>query len=240
MSPGAKLKAQNIFHEYGWPNRVGKQIEANKVLNLGVGGSSNSAHLKLFVDKIVPKIKELQKEYDIFLIWMMTEPSRFSFYSPEDIIPNNPAEVSQQPFTHPMERAYIDTMPEMTIGPVREALFYLKMSEAMFKHYNIEAVYTSWSPAISLFYDYYLTDAYLSPERHFLMQHTIDPSFRSRVCSHPNEIGYQVWADVITDALKMYHPNFFKPSTSGELEWEWIGNTDYKLVLRPWHKKTML
>lgn len=240
MSPEKKLQAQNIFHEEGWPNKVGKQIKANKVINLGAGGSSNSTHLKLFVDKIVPRIKELQEEYSIFLIWMMTEPARFSFYSPTGIRLNNPAEVSQQPFTLPMEKAYIETMPEMTIGPIREALFYLKMSEAMFKHYNIEAVYTSWSPAMDLFYDYYITDSYLKPEPHFLMKHSIGRANRSGVCDHPNERGYQIWADVITDALKLHHPNFLKNSVPGEFDWEWLGETVYGIEHKPWQTKTII
>ena len=47
------------FHRLGWPNRVGRKINADKVLNLGVGGSSNSAHLKLFDDPPTPKLSTL-------------------------------------------------------------------------------------------------------------------------------------------------------------------------------------
>lgn len=233
MEHDDRIKAQDIFHEEGWPNRVGKQIKANKVINLGAGGASNDAHLKLFIDKIVPQIEDLQKEYDIFLIWMMTEPSRFSFYSPSEILLNSPAEVVHQPITHPMEQAYIDSMPEIIIGPIREALFYLKMSEAMFKHYNIEAVYTSWSPTMDLFYNYYVTDSYLFPKPHFF-KYFAGKSDRSGICYHPNERGYQIWADFITDALKIHHPNFLKDSLPGVFEWEWLGDIKYEMKYRPW------
>ena len=135
--------------------------------------------------------------------------------------------------TNEMEKAYIDSMPEIVIGPIREALFYLKMSEAMFKHYNIEAVYTSWSPTMDLFYNYYVTDSYLFPKPHFF-KYFAGKSDRSGICYHPNERGYQIWADFITDALKIHHPNFLKDSLPGEFEWEWLGDIKYEMKYRPW------
>jgi hypothetical protein len=219
----------NRFHELGWPNRVGKKINAHKVINLGVGGSSNSAHLKLFVDKIVPQLPKLQEEYEIFLIWMMTDSSRFSLYTKQEILLFNPVAVGLLNIHLPMEKAYLETMDEMKIGPAREDIFYIKMSEAMFSHYNIKPVYTSWCVSFETLYDYYQTDSYLMPSPHHLMPYltTEDARYISKVCDHPNEEGYELWANKIVQALEIHHPEFVKGDKVEQFSSEWLGWTSY-------------
>ncbi len=72
------------------------------------------------------------------------------------------------------------------------------------------------------------------------MKHSIGRANRSGVCDHPNERGYQIWADVITDALKLHHPNFLKNSVPGEFDWEWLGETVYGIEHKPWQTKTII
>ena len=220
---------RNRFHKLGWPNRVGKKINAHKVINLGVAGSSNSAHLKLFVDKIVPQLSKLQKEYEIFLIWMMTDSSRFSLYNKEEILLFNPVTVGLLNIHLPMEKAYLETMDEMKIGPAREDIFYLKMAETMFKYHNIKAVYTSWGQSFTTLYEYFLSDSYLMPTPHYLMSYlkTEDGKYISEVCEHPNEKGYELWASKIVQALEIHHPEFLKGDKVDNFTYEWLGGTRY-------------
>ena len=43
-----------------------------------LGGTSNSGHVKTFVERILPQ--DLS-EWNVLIVWMLTDPSRFSFYS---------------------------------------------------------------------------------------------------------------------------------------------------------------
>lgn len=230
------------FHRLGWPNRVGRKINADKVLNLGVGGSSNSAHLKLFQDKIVPQLPKLQEEYEIFLIWMMTDSSRFSFYTKQELLLFNPVSVGLFEVHLPMEQSYMDTMDEMKVGPAREDLFYLKISEVLFKSYNIKAVYTSWSMSFDTLYDYYLSKSYLFPTPHHLMAdlNTGDERYISEVCEHPNEEGYEVWANKIVFGLKTHHPEFLKGGKPENFSHQWLGSTKYGIEERWMINKRLL
>ena len=45
-------KNKKNFHEFGWPNRLGKKLAFDKVINLGVGGSSNSTAVKIIYEFI--------------------------------------------------------------------------------------------------------------------------------------------------------------------------------------------
>jgi hypothetical protein len=229
LPPNDLILTRKRFHKLGWPNRVGKKINAHRVLNLGLGGSSNSSHLKLFQDKIVPQLPKLQEEYEIFLIWMMTNSTRFSFYTKHGIGLFNPVSVGLSNAYLPMEQAYIDTMDDMKVGPAREDIFYIKISEILFKYYNIKAVYTSWSMSFKAVYEYYLSDSFLMPTPHFLMSyiHTGDRRYMSEVCDHPNEEGYELWSNKIIQALELYHPEFIKGKPVDNFTYEWIGDNVY-------------
>ena len=65
------------FHRLGWPNRLGKKLGYDKVINLGLGGSSTSGQVKQFFEKHVDK--DLS-EWDVLIVWLLSEPSRISFY----------------------------------------------------------------------------------------------------------------------------------------------------------------
>lgn len=230
--PEELMKIQrSIFHKEGWPNRVGKKLGYDKVLNIGLAGSSNSAHLKLFVDKILPKINYLKEEFDILIIWMMTAPSRFSFYSNKGLQLFTPAETKLPPlFPEPknLEAAYIRDMPEVEIGPLREQIFLIKVSYNLFKNLGVKFLYTSWSEDFKEVYRYVKFNNYLSP-----IPSKIDyyrsPSDQCTLSKHPNSNGYEYISLNIIQSIKKFHPYISLGTNSGEIDWEYLGFPDYEL-----------
>lgn len=225
-----KKKLRDRFHKYGWPNRVGAKLGYNKVLNLGIGGTGNSVHLKLFVDKILPKLEQLKKEYSIYTLWMMTEPTRFSFYTPNSIRFFHPARAGLHQSTNSLEESYLNTMPEFKIGPAREQVHLIKLSEYMFSSIGIPIAYTSWTAAFQNVYQLYQTPNFLSPHAKDQF-YNFDKSKLSQVpgCGHPNEEGYEYMANRIVRLLKIHRPEFIPthPNT-GDLDWEWDASVFYK------------
>lgn len=224
-----KLKTQKKFHELGWPNTVGKSLGFDKVLNIGAGGTANSTHLKLFVDKVLPRINSIKKEYDIFLIWVMTEPSRFSFYTNDSIFNFIPSGVGDYRNSNyfKMEHAYLVDMPEVTEGPSREQAFLIKLSEFMFSSLGIEFIYSSWSPEFLKIYEYVNSVHFLDPSPHYI-EVSQNINDLSPICNHPNEKGYEKMANKIIPLVKKYHPLFYTSSKKlSEFSWEWDGDVIY-------------
>jgi hypothetical protein len=224
-----KLKTLKRFHEFGWPNIVGKSLGFDKVLNLGAMGTSNSTHLKLFVDKVLPNINSLKKEYDIFLIWLMTDPARFSFYTNNSILNFVPSSVGDYRSNtyFKMEHAYLLDMPETTIGPMREQIFLIKLSEFMFSSLDIQFIYSSWNTDFPKIYEYVDSLHFLNPAPHYIEWYENKNDLCS-ICNHPNEKGYEKMAYKIISLIKKYHPLFYStPKTPSEFSWEWWGDTIY-------------
>ena len=229
-----KKRTLDNFHKEGWPNRVGKGLNFDKVINLGSGGSSNSTHLKLFVDKIKTQIDKLHKEYDVFLIWMMTEPTRFSFYSTDTILQFCPIEAANTPTysnLNTLEEAYLNYIKEYKIGPLREQIFLIELAESLFRDINIKPLFTSWSSTLSDLFRMYKSDYWLSPKPEYLLKDVIKN--RSNIseaphCGHPNEIGYEIIASHLIRDIKKYQPTFYSNTSVSKFEWEWDGDVIYR------------
>ena len=67
----------NKIHELSWPNRVGKKLGFNKVINLGEGKGSHSSQVKKFYEYVK---NQNFRDYDVLLIFLMTDPIRISIY----------------------------------------------------------------------------------------------------------------------------------------------------------------
>lgn len=230
LSEKPKKLTQQRFHELGWPNRVGKALGYDRVVNLGIGGSSNSLHLKLFVDKIIPDLNNLKTNYNINVIWMMTSPLRFSFYTPSSIKFFLPEKTDSKYGLNELEKAYIKSMPEFKIGPAREQVHLIKLAEYMFRSLEIPIAFTSWNPSFKNVYKLYNSDNFISPT--FKNQtYTYKKNEISTIvgCNHPNEKGYEIIAKNIIKLLKKYRPEFIPktPTCNSKFSWEWIGNLDY-------------
>lgn len=215
------------FHEFGWPNRVGKKLGFDKVVNLGAGGASNISQLYKFLGVTNPQILDLKKEYDLYLIWMMTDPLRFSFSSKKLFHNINPTLLRDD-----LEKEFMNHHIEKSLIPEKDQAFIMLSSELIFKQFGIRYVFTSWNKSFEIVYKYFETPNYLNPNPHFTLRN-FDPKYKSRVCNHPNEAGYELLANQITEWAKEYHPDFCVGEPKNEIEWEYL---DYHLDKLPFLK----
>lgn len=66
------------FHEQSWSRFLQKSLNYDELINLGLGGSSDSNAIKRFIE--VFDENSLSEEYDVLVIWGLTFPERISFY----------------------------------------------------------------------------------------------------------------------------------------------------------------
>lgn len=219
------------FHKLGWPNRVGKKLGFDKVINLGFGGSSNSAHVKQFSENYLEKDFS---DYEVLVIWMLTEPSRFSFYHNNKIAHLNSKGDSD------IEKAYLNFV-KSDVDYLREEIFYIKMMEQICENKGYDLVLTYWDNIIHrhtrLLYEskYWITRDYEDTDLvkiHSWKEVTEKENLKSKICDHPNELGYEMIANDIVGAIKKYWPKFVGEERE-EIEWEWDGKpTDYRENLK--------
>ena len=200
-----RKKYRNRFYEFGWPNIVAKELGFDKVINLGKTGSSTSGQLKFF--------KEQNFGNDnVYIIWMLTEPIRFSFYKKGKIKNINPAGGT------PIGNSYIDFVDDITLDSCLEQLFYIKCMIDICKLNNYNLLITHWNSAskhTQLLDD--VTDNYLQK-----VPKTILPTNKkviSNVCGHPKELGYDWMAKTILKEIKNNNKNFIISDKKDKLEY---------------------
>ena len=209
-----KLNSFN-FHAKGWPNRVGKKLGYDKVLNLGLGGSSTSAQVKLFFEKYP---HETFKDWEVLVLFMLPDPSRFSFYINSKIMNFLPQ------FDGEIERAYLNLLENDMDDPVSEQIFYIQIMEEVCKNRNFNFIYFNHDITVNDF----LNQSYRNPDHHLTLKTTnglfFNPSdeYRSLICHHPNELGYEFIAKNIYNSIEDEFPQYINEAKD-EIEWEWDG-----------------
>lgn len=202
------------FHELGWPNKLGKKLNYDKVINIGASGSSTSAHLKLFVEKILPK--NLSK-YDVLVIWMLTDSQRISFYTNGKITGFNAGTE--------LHNEYVNTSSDIFYDSTLETIFYIKCMEEICKNNNFDLLITAFGrPAFNQIRSMYDSKYYMKEndgELTFLC--SLDASQMSSICQHPNEFGYEIFSENMFESIQKYNPNFINKNKVNKFEWEWDG-----------------
>jgi hypothetical protein len=210
------------FHENGWPNKVGRKLGFDEVINLGLGGSSNSGHLKLFIEKFYDS--DLSN-YDVLIIWMMSDPSRFSFYSNgynNNFILNNFFQSKE------IETAYLNLIKDVDHDTLLEQVFYMKLMEQFCENKNYKLIFTYWSPVNKKLNSYFKTKKLLTPHYEDILDMGEDfENYHSPICWHPNEAGYEVIANKIVQNIKIYHPYVKIDKYNENIKWKWGGNPSY-------------
>jgi hypothetical protein len=112
----------NNFREKGWPNKLGMMLGYDKVINLGLAGSSTSGQVKVFVEKYLDK--DLSN-YNVTVVWLLTEPSRFSFYREMGVCNILPAE--NYNIDNKIGPAYLNFIKDINLDPMLEQIFYIKI-----------------------------------------------------------------------------------------------------------------
>jgi len=214
------IKNFDKHHKFSWSNKVGELLGFDKVINLARYGTSNSHNLKTFFQYVERNNLE---DYEILVIWMMTEPSRFSFYTDgivESFQPSHPEE-------QPISQEYLKIVKDIDKDPILEQKFYLKSMESFCQINGFDLITTSWHDTFPLLFKYYKSPTYLYKTPHKLQppldkdenDYLVNYSF----CSHPNENGYTWIANKIVEGIKQNHPKWYSDTPNPNIEWEWDG-----------------
>lgn len=184
------------FHNFGWPKQVAKELGFDKLYNLGMLGSSTSGQLKHFLN-YAPKGE------DTYVIWMLTEPTRFSFYKGGVNIDINPRTQSD------LGDSYLDFIEDTTLDGTLEQLFYIKCMREICEARNYKLLLTYWTSACALtqLMDE-RNDQYLTPTPKNIFIPRDQPEYRSTVCNHPNEKGYEYMAKELLHYVNLNHSTF--------------------------------
>lgn len=189
-----RIKYLDRFYQYGWPHLVAKELGFDTLINLGKIGSSTSGQCKFFMEQ------EFDDD-DVYVIWMLTDPIRFSFYRDGSILDINPVGQSR------IGDAYINFIKDTKVDGSAEQLFYIKSLREICKHRKYKLIITYWNPASKLTQ---LLDPskenYLTPEPKQIFPTALE--YTSPVCNHPNEKGYEYMASKIVSHIDKRYKEF--------------------------------
>jgi len=208
------------FRKFGWPNRVGKKLGFDKVINLARGGGSNSGQIKLLYEREY-------SDWDVYVIWMMTDSSRFSFYinkTIKDYVPN---------FIHnSLSKGYVEEIVDIEADTVLESLFYVDVLRNLCKVRGYNLLITYWNKetknvqGLDTNSENYL---YKSPKELFppIKSDLISP------CMHPSENGHEWIANEMVREIKERHKHFIQGDSKENIEWEWDGYHKSRIKSKP-------
>ena len=226
-TPKGEIKFENFwqiynlnlerFHERGWPNRLGKKLGYDKVLNLGYGGSSTSGQVKNFIDKYS---SEMFTDWEVLIVFMLPEPTRISFYIDNQIR-------NYIPQQGPLPKAYIESINNIKYDPLLEQIFYIKTMEEVCKNRNFNFIYFNHSLKLNIFLNkLYPSDnnlvQSLNYERPDVNDWDTNLDFFSPICLHPSEFGYEAISKFIYTDIYNQFPQYIG-TPKDEIDWEWNG-----------------
>lgn len=221
-----KNKSYQRFHENGWPNRLGKKLNYDRVINLGLGGSSTSGQLKVFMEKYYDQYFE---EYDVFLFWYLSEPARISFYMDnrvQNLIPGIGYKFDEDDITeHDLGDIYVKLI-DISHDTTLEQLFYIRtMKEICYnRNWNYLVQHHNFSMEY-LLRQYDDDEFYLNQDNMNIDDMMPDNKdyYTSPICSHPNENGYELIAEIFYQQIKKYYPHLINQNKVENFTWEWNG-----------------
>lgn len=209
------------FHKNSWCNLVGQKLGFDKVFNLGRISASNSENVKILNDFLYDFPTS---EYEILVIWLMTEPSRFSFYIDGTLKSYQPS------FSHLDKLAYeyLNEIKHINLDTLLEQKFYVQMMENLCQVKGIDLLITSWHETFPLLYKLYKTKNYLDSYPKFLQPPNESKNDNTShlyysFCSHPNKEGYEWIANEIIQSIKQNHSKWYSDSQNENFEWDWRG-----------------
>lgn len=180
---------EESFHKNGWPNKVGKKMGFDYVINTGCGGVGNTYSYSSFMDWINPSDLE---DCDVSVIWLLTEPSRSDIYYEKEMLPvssNNPYNPWQELYSKA-----IFSSPTFIEDRILESRLYIRSLKEVCKS-------RGWNLFIL---------SYVNPDKLLSLKNEIDFYYKGLIntkhptafCGHPTEEGYDVISNRIIKVLK--------------------------------------
>ena len=220
------------FHELGWPNRLGKKLGYDKVINLGFGGSSTSAQMKMFILRYSDKQFD---DYDVSVVWLLTDSLRTSFFRNNILVSLMPSDFYEDNVSL-FESIYKfvsknGTIPRdiVLMDYIREEYVNRKSVETIcnLKNWNFISFHSH-----THHYNNMIQDVYDSNKNHcfddigFTLEN--DERYISNICGHFNEVGYEMLSNNMYDWILKNHPKMVDDNLSDTIDWEYHGFPEFK------------
>jgi hypothetical protein len=216
------------FRENGWPANLQKKLNYDVLINMGKRATANSQHLKVFIEKYGDK--NLSDEYDVLVIWLMTHPSRFSFYNEYMVrtILNN--FISGDAAIDNLSDAVVNWIKDPHYNFLLEHLYEVRTMKLLCDRFNYKFLVGSLSEYASDFFDkvypgiqdynlnYYIKKlkgddmTLLPPSKNEA------PEYWSTICLHPNELGYEVLAQNMYYVIQNVFPEYISNRSPKKFE----------------------
>jgi len=204
------------FHEHGWPNKLGKLIGYDRVLNLGYGGASPSFNMKVFMQKY----RNFNfSNWDVFLFWWIPQSHRFSFYKSKkvyNILPNQHS--NDNDIENIIGKNYLNLIEYYPEDCILETNFYLGLMEdyCKLKGFNFLWFSEEWEYLIKN-----NLNSWVGLGGDELLR--LPSAYENKSCHHPNELGYTIYAERFFEIIKTKHSNLITNPPNDTIEWEWNG-----------------
>lgn len=206
---------EEIFLQNSWPYKLQRFIKYDKLINFGINGSSVSHQVKAFVEHL---INEYFEEYDVTLIWLITFSDRISFYSGGKLQSYNSYS------SESLYKEFINEVNWLETDIMLEMISYLKIIEEFCKTRNWNFLFGN----LDIFAEKFIREYYPEildkniniPEMgDFLLRMiTKDSKTQSKICRHPNEIGYDKMAKYINVWIQTHKKELINNNTPSEYE----------------------
>ena len=212
------------YHTYGWPLALTKKLGYDKLINIGIRGSSTSGQIKKLFEIYY---EEPFEEYDVTIIWLLTQPSRISFYTNgriTNLMPHLPIkELEHLRNKESIATAYVDFIQDIDTDPVLEQLFHIKCMEQYCENNNYSLIIANTDLlSDSLLKYFHKSKYYLSPNPVSVLTE-LDNDTDFAFCGHPNELGYEKVSEIIFKLLSDNHSSLKNKTPTESVKWEWRG-----------------
>jgi hypothetical protein len=219
----SQIKYQiNRFHEMGYPNRLGKKLGYDKVINLGLSGASTSGMIKKFVELFWNNSFDEFDEVLVFF-WLPTS-DRFSFYKNGKIINMISNKETIENEMDELSKSYLNFISDFPNDFVKEQIFYLKMMTSYCKSMGFNFLWflddTFFGESVI---DKFPLDNWIGIRgKEISDQLYFDNSpYINEACFHPNEIGYEFYSKKFYDKINKDF-NFLIGSNEEIINWEYV------------------
>ena len=221
---------RNLFHKNGWPIILAKKLGFDRLINLGLASSSQSGSVKQFVEKY---LDTNFSEQEVFIIWMISMPERFSFYNNHKVQTYLPT--TEKGNRVDLEKSWLKEIKDIPYDSSYETIFYIRIMEQICQNKNYSLLITSWVHNLMVKLNkIYQSENYINPinfqpwEITNIKKFTLD-HYSKMGCGHPNEEGYKLIAENLYDVIIKNHREFLQGPHQENIEMVYDGDVlDWK------------
>lgn len=193
-------KIEGTFNTGSWAYQLSNDIGYD-LLNLGEGGTANSWSAKKLINDFDNDY--LSKYNNVIVIWLLSEPSRFSFYCQNNLASWMPAYPSNVGATQRFLRSYFEEVNPSFEDDVKETKFYVKAVDSFCKARGYKFAYGAAFTEFSGFENVSNNLHNFTSYKNFnVLLSNIDKRALFAPDQHPNQLGYQYIGTEIAKILR--------------------------------------